>query len=810
MASTHFKLQVGTRHSVGIELEFLVAYLHVGEQDPLESNTNLPPLLRLGNDTQGWDARMEVIRHIRGTLRNHGIDVAEPMEEDLRPDVPMQLRNGDKWSVSYDESVREKFCDDYGWVPVEVRTPAFWAKEESYDEIRYVVNMLKYYYRLRLNPTCGLHVHVGNGRRFFSANTVKRLAAFLWAADPTLSRLHAPWRRVHQYCPSIRHISRLACGPRGPRNIDRPVEVPYPIPVTEFSDTSLEEREYAGREGWQTAAELFSQTGPYMAYGVAADDVHDYEGTQPRRRVGRDWGKQDNLHVPMVRTNSDPEAPFQINDGDPDLMVAAKELLNRLLAQAIPSRDQRPEEHSLHRNLAWSRWDEQLEERVRQLLLEHCQREFGHRDLRRLAIEDQVVAMLSAQSTFLFGHADVDALDMDQQAALLQRCEAYVEATRSSFQRNPETNRWELAWWTVGPLLRHPNARREIAVDAPRVVRKFEDLAALTEVDGEAAEHGFEYVGRAEHDEAFESVAGLEKMFDGLRGYVESPGPDFKDELPPGPLEEGWTPLPPPLPAQAPGWRRARRTSRDDLVHPPKLQPHDPRALPPGYREGVDRYLGLPDALWERIDWLPSTAHPQQQDPAATAARTRALEEATWCIPQSPTAPSAAAGVAQLLGRDCDSAVAAATLLQSAGQFRANYNFDHYGQAPVAAGFAASPTPRTVEFREAGGSLDANWIVALARIYVGVVRFARRAPAPDFLAVLDRLRDQEDRDLARRAARAAAAGGEGAYYGGDEDEDEAARYDVCDLLEDLGLFVEAAVVRRRERTRERDWLDSVR
>lgn len=86
-------------------------------------------------------------------------------------------------------------------------------------------------------------------------------------------------------------------------------------------------------------------------------------------------------------------------------------------------------------------------------------------------------------------------------------------------------------------------------------------------------------------------------------------------------------------------------------------------------------------------------------------------------------------------------------------------NFDGYR----CDGFGAPMARRTIEFRGAEGTLT-PWVETWAKIVVGLVRFAIHAPVDRFLQVIEMC------DVAER---------------------EDGRYDVVDLLEDMGLFAEA-------------------
>ncbi|KAI6093968.1 putative amidoligase enzyme-domain-containing protein [Hypoxylon rubiginosum] len=864
--SERFKLQVNTLHSVGIELEFLLAYLPTAAKDPLESIANsLPPLLRV--DLIGYAAAVEVMGRIRKTLKEHGIRVATPEFKERPPNVPRRLHQKDMWEVGLDVSVKEKFDNRFKWVGVEVRSPALWSKADSYEEVGYVVNVLTSNFRLRVNPTCGFHVHVGNGRNLFTADTIKRLGAFLWAADPMLSRLHAPWRRVNGYSPSIRYQSKMACEglnaakaeeafkngqaahdpsldpeeleTREPRIVD-------PIAVTDFSDTSLEEKDYGGKENWETAARLLSKTGPFMTFGKDLDDVRDF----------------------VDEENSQSDQPVDIashesNERPPDhLLSAGREMLDRLVAQSIPSRDLQPEEHHFHRNLQWVEWDD-FDPKVVEWLFYYCQTTFGHRNLRIINADDQALLLLWAQCTFLFGHQDILKLSVDEQTQLLESCSDYFQAARSTFERNPETDRWEIKWWNVGSMLHQPDAQRETDINAPYIIQKFDNLVGLMDMQGENNDNGIEYVSRHDYERAQESSKGLENLLNDLRDYAEEPvfekaqsdssdydgsscstwsaSPDSGGDYAPaawtatqrangsGPSSpavvvlastkadakkdetDGWDHSGSSSPwgtsssggDYAPAaWVAAREKFKESRPHNPppapvpspagvypKLKPHDPNDITVGYVEKIGKYCA--EVLWDRIGWIPSTTHPLS-DPAGD------WDGENYTFVPNPKV-STWQGVDEIMS--CNSALTAATLLQGARQVRTNYNFNHYIEDYLDEVFDddVSTNPRTIEFREAEGTLDARWITMYMRICVGIVRFARRSGVMDYFTVLEKISEQEERDLVRKEAL---AGGAETYEF--EERDEAERYDVCDLLEDICLFVEAAFVRKRENNRMKE------
>ena len=272
--------------SFGCEFEFLIAYLPSDAKDPHEGQPGLPPLLR--NDRRhASDQAQEILEHVRGTLRAHGIPVKEappgssnsgssespssssgsaetiyvtwtppnpaasrtkktktevtdpPATESLetKPVVTKppssssrssdvgssrsakeRLRSLSLWDVAQDVSVRELSVSGYSWLNVELRSPAFHRSEAALRSVKYVLDLLKSSYRIRVNATTGFHVHVGNGQDFIPPRTLRKLAALLWAADPMISRLHPPGRRGALYSNSIRYGSTLAVGLHGARS----------------------------------------------------------------------------------------------------------------------------------------------------------------------------------------------------------------------------------------------------------------------------------------------------------------------------------------------------------------------------------------------------------------------------------------------------------------------------------------------------------------------------------------------------------------------------------------------------------------
>ncbi|KAI0185998.1 hypothetical protein EV127DRAFT_440225 [Xylaria flabelliformis] len=211
------------------------------------------------------------------------------------------------------------------------------------------------------------------------------------------------------------------------------------------------------------------------------------------------------------------------------------------------------------------------------------------------------------------------------------------------------------------------------------------------------------------------------------------------------------------------------RNSR--ITSGPKLHPHDIYQLPDSYIHRVSQVYSFDGARWRRISWLPYPGGPP--DPQENH-----VQGGIACRPgcTQHVVTDTRAGVATVLGVDSGAAVAQLLRAVTTGD-RANYNFTAYElESLLLPGWM-----RTIEFREAGGSLDPEWIITWINICVGMLRFCRDASVVDFITVLERVIREEERQRTNPER---------------DDEDI---YDVCDLLEDICLFTEATTIRERER-----------
>ncbi|KAI2473537.1 hypothetical protein F4781DRAFT_137236 [Annulohypoxylon bovei var. microspora] len=703
------------------------------------------------------------------------------------------------------------------------------TREESFEQIQFAINLLTFSYRLRVNPTCNLGVHVGNGRKLFTAATVKRIGAFLWAADPMLSRLHAPWRRIHDGSRSIRLDSNLAHGITA-EEVSKKWEGGWlqeydPLLVTDFSDTSREEMEHGGREGWVEFARWRNEVGPFMTLSEDIDDIdrNDDDNNNSNRNdsnndnddTGDNEGSSDDNEWTDESSDESMHNSDLVNAAPDDLSFEFDE--NRLpplqyvldVGHSALEEDQEihvpPDPNTYHRNVGWVFWDELSDDLLVEWVYGYCQDNYGHMKPYKLSESEQITLMCRTQCAVLFDHTDLDSLTVDQEYEVLVASAPYIGTVRSAWEWKSETKRWNLVWRRVGNILEQPEVQREVKIDAPYIIQKFENLVKLTDLDNEANEQGIQYLNPEDHEESMSTNRGIEQLLEGLKDYAEPVDPDFMDNLPdPNPNAYGsrrstvspssvstqpWERDDVEFPPR--GWlalmgeiRRFGRyrgqvsgnstpASSEPETPAPKLRPHNADDLQTPYKAAINRYVRIADEEWDRIGYLPLSTNPFS---GAAAPESGVDPSATTSHGMSELASSGAAAIA-------------AELLRRTG-LQLNYDFTPYTLNSLN-GNQNQNRNRGIEFREAGGSLDAAWIATWVRICTGIVRWSQRASVPQYLEVLDRLMAQERRELRRMAA------GRTGYDA--EEQDEADRYDVCDLLEDIGLFAEAAWIRIRER-----------
>ncbi|CAJ0546246.1 Ff.00g097190.m01.CDS01 [Fusarium sp. VM40] len=176
------------RISFGVELEFLMP----ASPKDVESDDKIPGIAPITYEMCAYEVVIDL-------LRDHGI-YAEGRHDHSVPGHP--------WIVKTDGSVDEDGGRTeppmYSWESVEIASPPMYACDEAYRLVSAVVRLLTTKLRVRVNTSCGLHVHVGNGPHPLDIRAARNYAALLWASEPVLSTLQCPTRSFAGWSRSIR------------------------------------------------------------------------------------------------------------------------------------------------------------------------------------------------------------------------------------------------------------------------------------------------------------------------------------------------------------------------------------------------------------------------------------------------------------------------------------------------------------------------------------------------------------------------------------------------------------------------------
>ncbi|OHE92316.1 hypothetical protein CORC01_12378 [Colletotrichum orchidophilum] len=285
------------RVSFGVELEFFVAFIREGEADPDNAiKHELQPLVVVPPDDEtnehggppmaySWDEDW-VFHSIGDALAEAGL----PVYSQGKCGVPGSVQNMqsgtaiDAFQLKLDISLKADHVDGYRWQRVEMISPAMHNMKLSFDMIRLAVSVITTNFRCRVNPSCGFHVHVGVGpTQRIDARTLRHFAALLWAADPLISRLHAPWRSALGYSQSARvnDVTSLGEG-RGPADV-----------IIDKGDSleKLKKAKFMGRDRWLGDSVDVDANPEAMNHEMTLDQENDeallqgYEPWQHRQTI---------------------------------------------------------------------------------------------------------------------------------------------------------------------------------------------------------------------------------------------------------------------------------------------------------------------------------------------------------------------------------------------------------------------------------------------------------------------------------------------------------------------------------------------
>ncbi|PVH68781.1 hypothetical protein DL98DRAFT_629026 [Cadophora sp. DSE1049] len=196
----------------GIELEMMVALVREGQQhpDPTESRIVVFParddIIDISRNKSIDKSQISATYYLNRVaaefsriIREAGFTVAEDSAD------------SSGWAVIGDTSLchpphgdRDADTEGYAWCGVEIKTPALPFTTESLQAVRDVCTLVQKHFKILVNTSCGLHVHVGHGKSGFSTYNIAKIMAFIYTFEPQISTLHPIHRYTHEHGKTMR------------------------------------------------------------------------------------------------------------------------------------------------------------------------------------------------------------------------------------------------------------------------------------------------------------------------------------------------------------------------------------------------------------------------------------------------------------------------------------------------------------------------------------------------------------------------------------------------------------------------------
>jgi len=207
------------RLSFGVELEFVIATLEDGEDDPYPSDPR--PVFGLrrptGADASKVNPKPGNMSHRDLVLATRQYNIATEKEVASRVEALLKQYGYAVTFASKDNATRQawhikpealKNPDDiHYWVYLEVNSPAYYFGADPIAQTKEVCKLITKNFRAVCNQKAdtGLHVHVGNGLKGFDLLTLRNAMALLWTFEKQFDELHPKWRKdVDSYSDNLR------------------------------------------------------------------------------------------------------------------------------------------------------------------------------------------------------------------------------------------------------------------------------------------------------------------------------------------------------------------------------------------------------------------------------------------------------------------------------------------------------------------------------------------------------------------------------------------------------------------------------
>ncbi|CZR56481.1 uncharacterized protein PAC_06369 [Phialocephala subalpina] len=217
--------------SFGVELEFSILTLKAGQKDPNPKDDRIVYGIVPPTDPQRVDYQYVCEDRVKEHLANNLNETFNALEvQSTKSTVaPQQFwafggnikgkgsRNPDgsertplgEWIITQDPSIIPPKHPVYEFFPIEVNSPAFLFSEAAVYQVQEVVAHLNNTYRININETCGLHLHIGSKHAGFSFPHLRKICAVFWTFEPCFYYLANESRWANDECPFMTQKSNL-------------------------------------------------------------------------------------------------------------------------------------------------------------------------------------------------------------------------------------------------------------------------------------------------------------------------------------------------------------------------------------------------------------------------------------------------------------------------------------------------------------------------------------------------------------------------------------------------------------------------
>lgn len=231
------------RLTFGVELEFTIVGLEEQYKDPTPHDPrSVRGVLGSSRPSKEDSVNIKVLEHIADVLNKANIPAearkGTPPSAVNPIDNPWTAKDQRSWVVTTDESIEapKNHGTDYFFHKIEITSPAFYFGKTTLEAVSQVCGVLSTNFRIHMNETMALHVHVGNKTKGFTTECVRGAIATAFTFEPQIEKIHPEYfRGEYKYGPNLRDHSRL-------RNLQESDD-PLPGSGTGFSQHQVFERE---------------------------------------------------------------------------------------------------------------------------------------------------------------------------------------------------------------------------------------------------------------------------------------------------------------------------------------------------------------------------------------------------------------------------------------------------------------------------------------------------------------------------------------------------------------------------------------